>query len=61
MTASFVNDAAIAGRQSRRVVGRPGVNPLRVNESVEVPADYFAVLQDIADNSGVNNAIAITR
>lgn len=56
MTASFVNDAALAGQQSRRVMGRPGVNGLRVDERVEVPADYFAMLQDVADHSGVNAA-----
>ena len=61
MTASFVNDAALAGQQSRRVVGRPGVNGLRVNEWVEVPGDYFAMLQDISDNSGVNAAQEISR
>lgn len=60
-TASFVNEAAIAGRQSRRVVGRPGINPLRVEEQVEVPADYFAVLQDISRNSGMHAAQDISR
>lgn len=60
-TASFVNDAAIAGQQSRRVVGRPGINPLRVEERVEVPADYFGVLQDIARNSGMFAAQDISR
>ena len=61
MTASFTNDAALAGRQSRRVIGRPGVNGLRVDESIEVPSEHFALLHDIADNSGVNAAINITR
>lgn len=60
-TASFVNDAAIAGQQSRRVIGRPGINPLRVEEQVEVPADYFAVLQDISRNSGMHAAQNISR
>jgi len=61
MTASFCNDAAIAGKQSRRVVGRPGVNALRQEEWVEVPESHFAVLKDIADNSGINAAAAISR
>ena len=61
MTASFVNEAAMAGRQSRRVVGRPGVNALRVDESIEVPSKHFDVLMDIADNSGVNAELAIFR
>lgn len=61
MTASFCNEAAIAGKQSRRVVGRPGVNAMRQDEWVEVPAAHFEVLKDIADNSGVNAAAAISR
>ena len=61
MTASFVNDAALAGRQSRRVPGRPGVNGLRIDERIEVPAAHFAVPQDVAENSGVNAAAAISR
>lgn len=61
VTTSFVNEAALAGQQSRRVVGRPGVNGLRVDECVEVPADYFAVLQDVAEHSGVNAAMEIAR
>lgn len=59
MTASFVNEAAMAGRQSRRVVGRPGVNALRVDEHVEVPVEHFSVLQEIADHSGINAELAI--
>ena len=61
MTASFVNDAALAGKQSRRVIGRPGVNGLRLDAHVEVPPEYFAMLQDIADNSGVNDELTIAR
>lgn len=61
MTASYSNEAAMAGKQSRRVVGRPGVNALRHDEWVEVPASHFDVLKDIADNSGVNAAAAISR
>ena len=61
MTASFVNEAAMAGKQSRRVVGRPGVNALRVDESIEVPPAHFAVLQEVAEQSGVNAEMAISR
>lgn len=61
MTASYCNEAALAGKQSRRVVGRPGVNALRQDEWVEVPANYFEVLKDIADNSGINAQAAISR
>lgn len=61
MTASFCNEAALAGKQSRRVVGRPGVNALRHEEWVEVPQSHFSVLQDIADHSGINAQAAISR
>ena len=61
MTASFCNEAAIAGKQSRRVVGRPGVNAMRQEEWVEVPESHYAALKDISDNSGINSAAAISR
>lgn len=61
MTASFVNNAALAGKQSRRVIGRPGVNGLRLEESIELTAEQFDVLKEVADCSGVNNALAIAR
>ena len=60
-TASFVNDAALAGRQSRRFPGRPGVNGLRLTEYVEVPEEHFGYLQDISRNSGINASVTISR
>lgn len=61
MTASYCNEAALAGKQSRRVVGRPGVNALRQEEWVDVPESHFTVLRDIAENSGINAQAAISR
>jgi len=61
MVSSIVNEAAMAGRQSRRVKGRPGINGLRFDERIEVTPDQYAVLQTIADESGVNAAITISR
>lgn len=60
-TASFCNIAAMAGRQSRRVPGRPGLNPLRVTEYIEVTPEQFAVLQQVSEESGINADIAIAR
>ena len=60
-TASFCNIASMAGRQSRRVPGRPGLNPLRVTEYIEVTPEQFAVLQQVAEESGINADIAIAR
>ena len=61
MTATFVNEAAMAGRQSRRFPGRPGVNALRVKEWIDLPPELFSAFQHVADNSGVNAAMAISR
>ena len=51
----------MAGRQSRRVVGRPGVNALRTTNYIEVTREQFDVLNEIAETSGVNAGIAISR
>lgn len=61
MTASFCNIASMAGRQSRRVPGRPGLNPLRVTEYIEVTSEQFAVLRQVSEESGINADIAIAR
>ena len=61
MVSSIVNEAAMAGRQSRRVVGRPGINGLRIEERIEVTPEQYEVLRTIADESGVNAAITISR
>lgn len=52
--ASPNNYAAMAGRQSRRVVGRPGVNGLRVDEKMEVTPEQFAVVRELIKSSGIN-------
>ncbi len=61
MTSSFCNEAAMAGKQSRRTPGRPGVNALRTEKYMEVTKEQFAVLNEIAEESGVNCNIAISR
>jgi len=48
------NDVAIAGRQSRRVKGRPGLNQLRVNEVLYVTKEQLETLRKIADETGIN-------
>ena len=54
MASSIAGDAAMAGRQSRRVVGRPGVNALRINDYIEVTKEQLDFLDEIAEVSGVN-------
>ena len=58
---SMSNEAAMAGRQSRRVAGRPGVNGLRVKSWVEVTPEQYAVIRQVSDESGVNVQNAISR
>ena len=44
----------IAGAQTGRMKGRPGVNPLRVNQHVELEPEEFAVLRGIVQKTGIN-------
>jgi len=48
------DDIAIAGRQSRRVMGRPGVNQLRFGETLYVTQEQLEQLQEIARETEVN-------
>ena len=61
MTSSFVNIAAMAGKQSRRTPGRPGLNVLRTVRYMEVTPEEFDTLNGIAEASGVNADLAIAR
>lgn len=60
-TTSFSNLAAMAGKQSRRTPGRPGVNALRTPRHFEVTKEQLEVLNEIAEQSGVNDDINISR
>lgn len=44
----------IAGEQTGRMMGRPGVNPLRVKQHVELEKDEFSILQGIVKKTGIN-------
>ena len=61
MTSTFVNPAAMAGRQSRRTPGRPGVNALRTKNYIEVTKEQLDVLSEIAGTSGINAGRVISR
>ena len=53
--------AAMAGRQSRRLPGRPGVNGLRTVERVQVTPEQMAVIRQIADQSKINAQVEIEK
>ena len=61
MTSSFCNLAAMAGKQSRRIPGRPGVNALRTVRYMELTKEQFDVIHEISETSGVNADLAISR
>ena len=61
VVSTMMNIAAMAGRQSRRIPGRPGVNGLRVDDYVEVTPEQFEVLQQVVDQSHMNAQADISR
>ena len=61
MASSIAGPSAMAGRQSRRIPGRPGVNALRTNNYIEVTKEQYDMLNEIADISGVNDGRKISR
>ncbi|MBQ1316834.1 MAG: CapA family protein, partial [Lachnospiraceae bacterium] len=61
VVSTMMNPAAMAGRQSRRVPGRPGVNGLRVSDSVVVTPEEFDVLDRIIRKSKMNGQWDISR
>lgn len=48
------NPAMMAGKQSRRFPGRPGINGLRHTETLIVNAEDFAKIQEITEKTGIN-------
>lgn len=52
---------AIAGEQTRRVPGRPGINGLRLNEHIEVNQEEFEFIEKLADATGINVSNNIVR
>ena len=55
------NETMMAGVQSRRVIGRPGVNGLRITRKVVVPKDDFDTIKRVGDMCGINCSKMITR
>lgn len=61
MSSSIVKESAMAGKQSRRIPGRPGVNALRTKKYIEITKEQYDVLNNISDISGVNDNLKISR
>ena len=55
------NAAMMAGEQSRRVQGRPGVNGIRWTQKVIVPKEDFEAIKRVGDKCGINCSKNITR
>jgi len=58
---TMANDAAMAGKQSRRFPGRPGVNGLRITEQLQVTPAQMDVVRQIASQSKINAQLEIER
>lgn len=51
---SSLNEAMIAGKQTGRIKGRPGINPLRYSETYVVSKNVFNDLKELADKIKIN-------
>ena len=61
VVSTMMNEAAMAGKQSRRFKGRPGVNGLRIDEHIEVTKSQFDAINEIIEQSNVNAEFNIVR
>lgn len=61
VVSTMMNEAAMAGKQSRRFKGRPGVNGLRIDEHIEVTSSQFEAIKEIIELSDVNAEYNIVR
>ena len=60
-TSYSTGEPVLAGEQSRRIKGRPGINALRVKEHLQVTAEQLAVIREIASQSRINAQKEIER
>lgn len=61
VVSTMVNEAAMAGKQSRRVPGRPGINGLRVKEKLLISKEQMKSIKDIVEQSHVTSREDIMR
>ena len=55
------NPAMMAGEQSKRVPGRPGINGIRVTKKIVLPKEDFEKIQEIGEKTKINESMNITR
>ncbi|MBQ3146709.1 MAG: CapA family protein [Oscillospiraceae bacterium] len=55
------NPTCMAGEQSSRFPGRPGINGLRIESHLELPQEDLAIIQRIATQTNINAEKEITR
>jgi poly-gamma-glutamate synthesis protein (capsule biosynthesis protein) len=58
---STLSGQMCAGEQSDRIPGRPGVNPLRISQHVELEQEDFDSIKRIIRKTGINAAKEITK
>lgn len=58
---STFNPAAMAGEQSRRITGRPGVNGIRFDEEIHITADQMEAIKRLAASTDINGQRDIIR
>ena len=58
---SSLSGQMVAGEQSERIKGRPGVNPLRTTQNVELEKEDYEKLKEIIQKSGINAAREISK
>jgi poly-gamma-glutamate capsule biosynthesis protein CapA/YwtB (metallophosphatase superfamily) len=58
---SSFEPSAMAGEQSRRVPGRPGVNGLRYKEKYYITEEYMEIIKKIAEETAINGRKDISR
>ena len=55
------NPTCMAGEQSSRFPGRPGINGLRIQQHIELPAEDLAIIRRIGEQTNINAEKDITR
>ena len=55
------NPALMAGEQSRRIKGRPGINGVTVSQKIVLPKEDFEKIKEIGERCGINEPKMVTR